>query len=83
MPYNGRPPQPFKSPLRRWLRRKFPHLFDNYGMLSDKPSQLSPLDVAPTDLPTPGSEEAIFTMAPQTNGSAPLYTLERSFYKSN
>ena len=26
-------------------------LFDDYDMLSDKPSQPSPLDVAPADLP--------------------------------
>lgn len=47
--YDGRPPKPLKSPLSRWLRRKFPHLYVNYNMLSDKPSQPSPLDVAPTD----------------------------------
>ena len=77
------PPQPFKSPLSRWLRRKFPHLLDDYDMLSDKPSQPSPLDVAPTDVHTRGSGESGFPVAPQANGRAPPYTSERSFHKSN
>ena len=82
-PYNQRPPQPFKSPLSRWLRRKFPHLFDDYDMLSDKASQPSSLDVAPTDVPTRGSGESISLVAPQANESAPPYTSERSFHKSD
>lgn len=63
-PYNERPPQPFKSSLSRWLRRKFPPLFDYYDMLSDKPSQPSPLDVAPTNVPTRGRGESISLVAP-------------------
>jgi len=52
-------------------------------MLSDKSSQTSPLDIASTNVPTRGSGEAIFTVAPQANGSAPPYTSERSSHKSN
>ncbi len=80
---NGRPPKPVRSLLSRWLRRKFPHLFDEYDMLSDMPSRTSPLDVAPTNVPTRGSGKANFTMAPQADGSAPPYTSEISFYKSD
>ena len=80
---NGRPPKPFRSSLSSWLHRKFPHLFNNYNMLSDKPSPTSPLDVAPTNVPAQGNGKAVFTMAPQANGSAPPYTSERSFHKSD
>ncbi len=54
-PYNDRPPQLFKSPLSRW---------HDYDVLSDKPSQPSPLDVAPTDVHTRGSGESVFPVAP-------------------
>lgn len=47
------------------------------------PSQLSPLDVAPTDVHTRGSGESVFPVAPQANGSAPPYTSKRSFHTSN
>lgn len=80
---NGRPPIPFRSSLSRWLPRKFPHLFDDHDMLSDKLSPISPLDVAPTNVPTRGSGKANFTMAPRADGSAPLCTSERSFHKSD
>lgn len=81
---NGPPPKPFRSSsLSKWLRRKFPQLFSNYDMLSDMPSPTSPLDVAPTNLPIRGSRKAISIMAPQANGSAPLYTSETSFNRSN
>lgn len=82
-PNIDRPPQLFKSPLSRWLRRNFPHLFNDYDILSNKPSQPSPLDVVPTHVHTRGSEESGFRVAPQANGSAPSYTSESSFYKLN
>ena len=62
---------------------KFPHLFDDYNMLSNKPSQSLPLDVAPMDVPTRGSGESISLVVPQANGSAPPYTSEKSFHKSD
>ena len=71
-PYNERPPQSLKSPFSKWLRRKFPHLFDNYDKLSDKPSQASPFN--PTGLVTLGSEVPTFTEHAKSNGSAPPYT---------
>lgn len=74
-------PSPSKVRLANGCAENSHTFFDDYSMLSDKPSQPSPLDVAPTDLPTRGSEEAIFAL--QTTGSAPPYTSERSFHKSN
>ena len=82
-PYNERLHQPSEGSLSRWLRRKFTRLFDDYDMLFDKPSQPSPLDVAPTNVPTRDSGEATSTVAPETNESASSYTSERSFHKSN
>lgn len=82
-PYNERPPQSLKSPLSKWLRRKFPHLFNSYDTLSDKPSQASPLDFAPPGLITPGKEVTTFTEAAQSNGSAPPYTTGIFFPKSD
>ena len=74
-PYNERPPQSLKSPFRKWLRRKFPHLFDNYNTLSDKPSQTHPFDFSPTGLITLSGEVPTSTQDAQTNGSAPPYTI--------
>ena len=73
-PYNERPPQFLKSPFSKWLRRKFPYLFDNYDTLSDKSSQTSPFDFGPTRLITLSSEVPIFTEDAQLNGSAPPHT---------
>lgn len=62
---------------------QFPHLFDSYDTLSDKPSQASPLDFAPPGLITPGKEVTTFTEAAQSNRSAPPYTTGIFFPKSD
>lgn len=74
-PYNERPPQAFKSPLNRWMHCKFPHFFDDYDMLSDKPSQSSPLDVAPVRICLLGEQRKQFSFPKQPE--ALLHTLHR------
>ena len=61
---NGRFSKPIRCLLSRWLRRKFPHFFDENDMLSDMPSRISLLDVASTNVSTRGSGKVNFTLAP-------------------
>ena len=82
-PYNERLPQSLKTPFSKWLRRKFPHLFDNYDKLSDRTSQTSPFDFGPTGLITLSNEVTTFTEDAQPNGSAPPYTTGTFSPKSN